>query len=108
MRQLDPATASVVGEDHTGFDGTNGGILVSGTQALMAYGNDLYFFSGPSGGLSRYDVATKDLRPLGLLDQAVVAAAAVPCVAADANLPDAGVDERAATEAATTAGVTVG
>jgi len=66
-------------------------------MALMAYGAQLYFFSGPSGAVSRYDVSTKELQPLGLLDQAIVGAGAPACVAT-AGVADAGA-ESAATEA---------
>jgi hypothetical protein len=109
--QLDPATGAIVGQDMTGFDGTNGGVLVSGTMALMAYGGQLYFFSGPSGALSRYDVSTQQLQPLGLLDQAIVGASAPACVAASTPL-DAGAEAGAeagaptAGEAGTSARVT--
>jgi hypothetical protein len=89
LLQLDPATGAVLGEDATGFDGSGGAIQVGGALALMAYGDQLYFFAGPSGSLSSYDVASKTLRPLGAVNQTVVGASAPACVGADA---DAGAD----------------
>lgn len=85
LAQLDPGTGAVVGVDQTGFDGHT--VIDSGEWAMMPYGAQLYFFTGDSGELSSYDVATKVLQPLGQVNQAVFGAAAVPCVAAS---PDAG------------------
>ena len=94
LQQLDPATGAVLGQDRTGFDGANAPVLVSDSLALMAYGGQLYFFSGPSGAISRYDVATKQLQPLGSLNQAIVGASAPACVAS-AGIVDAGAESTA-------------
>jgi hypothetical protein len=92
--QIDPATGAIVGEDHTGFDGVSTG----GNWALMTFGDQLYFFSGPSGAVGRYDLSSKSILPVGQVDQEVVGASAVPCIAdagaaaTDAAVPDAGDD----------------
>ncbi len=85
----------MLGADHTGFVTAawpDGGRDTS----LLAYGGQLYLVSGQSGGISRYDVASKSLYPVGALNQQVVAASATPCLSAptsfgpDAGLPDGG------------------
>jgi hypothetical protein len=91
LSQLDPATGVVLGLDATGFAGqsrgdTNG---VNGT-ALMAYDGQLYFFGGQAGGVSRYDLATKSLFPVGAVNQLVVGASASPCMSAPTPSADSG------------------
>ena len=76
---LDPTTGAVLGEDHTGFDGTSG-------YAMMSYDGSLYFFGG-LGGVSRYDLATKALFPMGQVNQDVTGASAMPCLSAAALPP---------------------
>lgn len=68
--QIDPATGQVVAEDATGFDASN--------WALLAYGTDLYFFSGSD--VSRYDLGTQQLTALGNIGVQVVGASAAPCL----------------------------
>jgi hypothetical protein len=68
--QIDRTTGKVVAEDATGFNATN--------WALLAYGTELYFFSGSD--VSRYDLGTKQLTPLGTIGIAVVGASAAPCL----------------------------
>jgi hypothetical protein len=98
LYQIDPSTGSVLGADHTGFvaaEWTNGGSSTS----LLAYDGQLYLLSGQSGGISRYDVASKSLYPMGALNQLVVGASATPCLsAAAASGPDAGAPEAGSTE----------
>jgi hypothetical protein len=91
LTQFDPSTGDVIGQDLTGFDGTTGG------WALMAYEDSLYFFGGDYGGVTRYDVATKTLTPIGQVNQTIVGASAVPCTSAPSSVdggpngaPDAG------------------
>jgi hypothetical protein len=87
LQQLDPATGAILGQDSTGFDCDQNG------WALLPYDGQLYFVSGPAGGVSRYDVTTKALFPLGQVNQAIVGAGTTPCLSADAlppQNPDAG------------------
>ena len=77
--ELDPTTGAVLGEDHTGFDGSNG-------DAMMSYDGSLYFFDG-LGGVSRYDLAAKALFPMGEVNQDVTGASAMPCLSAVALPP---------------------
>jgi hypothetical protein len=99
LEQLDPATGAILGQDETGFDSTQGG------WALLAYDGQLYFFGGANGGVSRYDVSTKALFPIGQVNQTIVGASATPCLSAAASAPpatDAGVpspDPEGGTEA---------
>jgi hypothetical protein len=79
--ELDPATGSLLGEDNTGFSGTQGG------WALLPDNGQLYFFGGVSGGVSRYDVAAKALFPLGQVNQTIVGASAAPCVSSAVATP---------------------
>jgi hypothetical protein len=81
LEQLDPATGAILGEDATGFEATQGG------WALMAYDGELYFFGGDTGGVSRYDVASKALFPVGQVNQVIVGASATPCLSASASSP---------------------
>jgi hypothetical protein len=93
LEQIDPATGVILGEDQTGFEATMGG------WALMAYEDQLYFFGGYGGGVSRYDVATKALFPVGQVNQTIVGASATPCLSASASTPpgdDAGSPEAGA------------
>ena len=82
---LDPTTGAVLGEDHTGFDGTSG-------YAMMSYDGSLYFFGG-LGSVSRYDLAAKALFPMGQVNQDVTGASAMPCLSA-AALPPPELDGR--------------
>jgi hypothetical protein len=93
LYELDPTTGVLRGADHTGFDGINGWTNGVNGTALMAYGSQLYFFAGDSGGVSRYDLTTKTLYPVGAVNQLVVGASATPCLAragSPAPEPDAG------------------
>jgi hypothetical protein len=81
LEQLDSATGTILGEDHTGFK------AAEGAWALMADDGQLYFFGGGTGAVSRYDVATKALFPLGQVNQTVVGASAAPCLSAAAAPP---------------------
>jgi hypothetical protein len=68
--QIDRATGAVVAEDATSFRASN--------WALLTYQTELYFFSGSD--VSRYDLGTKQLTPLGTIGILVVGASAAPCV----------------------------
>ena len=81
LTEIDPATATAVGQDSTGFDGSNG-------WAMMADDGQLYFFGGGSGAISRYDLGTKTLSPLGQVNQIVAGASAAPCMAPAAAIQD--------------------
>jgi len=101
LYEIDSTTGALLGADHTGFDGVNGWTNGVDGTALMAYGQQLYFFSGDAGGVSRYDVATKTLYPMGAVNQLVVGASSTPCLApggsdADAGVPEGGVPEAGA------------
>jgi hypothetical protein len=85
LTQFDPSTGDVMAQDQTGFDGTTGG------WALMAYEDSLYFFGGSYGGVTRYDVATKTMTPIGQVNQTIVGASAVPCTSAPSS-DDGGAD----------------
>ena len=78
LAQLDPSTGAILGQDPTGFDTSHG------SWALMAYDGRLYLFGGDAGGVSRYEIATKTLQPLGQVNQTVVGASATPCLSAGA------------------------
>lgn len=68
--QIDRTTGTVVTEAATGFNASN--------WALLAYGAELYFFSGSD--VSRYDLGTKQLTTLGNIGIQVVGASAAPCL----------------------------
>lgn len=101
LYQLDPSTGAVLGEDHTGFTTQNGWTNGASSTALLAYDGQLFLLGGDSGGVSRYDVGTKALYPVGAVNQVVVAASAAPCVSAAEAGPDAGASDAAATEGGT-------
>ena len=86
LMQLDPSTGAMLGEDHTGFSG-----LLQGT-ALLAWEDQLLFFAGGTGNVSRYDIAAKTLTPLGSVSPALVGVSAAPCMAPSAPAGDAGTD----------------
>jgi len=85
LYELDPSTGAVLGADHTGFTSDNGWTNGVSGAALLAYDGQLYVFGGASGGVSRYDVATKALYPIGAVNQMVVGASATPCLSAAAG-----------------------
>jgi hypothetical protein len=69
--EIDRTTAALVAEDHTGF-------VSSGTWALLTYNDSIYFFAG--GAVSKYDLATKNVMPVGDVGIAVMGASAAPCL----------------------------
>jgi hypothetical protein len=86
LEQLDPTSGEVLGEDHTGFQGTTTG------SAMLVWGTELYLFQGGTGNVSRYDLASKTSTPVGAISMALVGAGSTPCVASSAVSEDAGLD----------------
>jgi hypothetical protein len=81
LEQIDPSTGALLGEDHTGYDGAQG----RGT--LLTYDGQLYFFAGQDGAVTRYDLASKGLFPLGQVNQMIVDVSATPCLSPAAMPP---------------------
>lgn len=70
---IDPRNGAVIGKDQTG--------VVAGPDLAMLAWNDLiYIFSQAQGIVSHYDLVTKQTTTLGAVGDAIVGAAAAPCV----------------------------
>ncbi len=70
--ELDAMTGEVLSGDHTTFDS------MTGSWALLSWNDEILFFGGSQ--VSRYDLATHQLRQIDNLGFAVVGASAAPCV----------------------------
>jgi hypothetical protein len=67
-------SAALLGEDQTGFSDVGGG------WAIMTWNDQLYFFGGPQGTISLYDLTTKQLSTVGQVNDSIVGASAAACI----------------------------
>jgi hypothetical protein len=72
LAAIDSATAAVIVDVQTGFH--------SSDWAVMTYGSTLYFFGNGDGEVSRYDLTSRALTPLGKVNVPIIGASAYPCI----------------------------
>lgn len=80
LYELDPSTGAVLGADFTGYAPSWVGLNAATGISVLPYGGQLYLIGGMSGGVNRYDIATKALYPIGALNQVIIGASATPCL----------------------------
>jgi hypothetical protein len=73
LLEIDPTSGGVLGEDYTGLEAVT-------AWALLASGNELYFFTQSTGIISRYDLVTRGVTSIGSVGEAIAGAAVAPCL----------------------------